>query len=54
MLFSPSQLKASSPAPCSQILPVYLCPHYHAREESVLFSEDVGSTYECVYGALVE
>ena len=49
MLLSPSQLKASSPAPCFQILSVYLCPQYRAREESVLFNEDVGSTYECVW-----
>jgi len=48
MLLCPSQLKAPSPAPCSQILSVYLCPQYRASEESVLFNEDVG-TYECMW-----
>jgi len=50
MLLSPSQLKAFTSTSCSQILSVYLCPQYRAREEIVLFSEDVGSTYERVCG----
>ena len=49
MLLSPSHLTASSPAPCSQILTVCLCPQHRAREESVLFNEEVGSTYKCVW-----
>jgi hypothetical protein len=55
MLLSPSQFKVSSPAPCSQILSVYLCPQYRAREESFCFCLTKMSVVRMnVCGALVE